>query len=192
MQRSTLSPRRIVATLSVIALTAGTVAGCADATGPARKVSPNAIIIIGGHPVVFNAELRGVGNPDIKSLTAVVAHLQLKLDGSEDGGFVIEWKVDWANAEREASILLGGGIYMIQDSEDFPSPLDVPLAYLLPPEDPLGTRAGALAGSVAISEELATRLVEDPDFFTAVFFLEGGGAIAGTLQLGGPDTAPTR
>ena len=192
MQRSALSPRRMVGKLSLIAITLGAVTGCADATSPARPVSSSAIIIIGGHPVVFNAELRAIGNPDIKSPMAVTAHLQLKLDGSEASGFIIDWKVDWANAESEAGMLLGGGIYAIQDSEDFPNPLSVPLAYLLPPEDPLGTRAGALAGSTAISEELAARLVQDPEYFTAVFFLEGGGAIAGSLQLGGPDTAPTR
>jgi len=192
MQRSTLSPRRIVGTVSLITGFVAPFAGCADATGPARSVSPNAIIIIGGHPLVFNAELRGIGNPDEKPPTAVTAHLQLKLDATDESGFIIDWKVDWANAETEVSRLLGGGIYMIQDSEDFPSPLDVPLAYLLPPEDPLGTRPRGLEGSIEIPDELATRLVQDPESFTAVFFLAGGGAIAGTLQLGGPDTAPTR
>jgi hypothetical protein len=35
-------------------------------------------------------------------------------------------------------------------------------------------------------------MVQDPDYFTAVFFLKTGGAVAGTLQLGGPDTTPIR
>ena len=192
MQRSTLSPRRFAVALAIV-ITIGAFTACADSTAPAaRPVSPHAIIIIGGHPVVFNVLLRGIGNPDTKSTTPVAAHLQLKLNGSAETGFIIDWKVDLANLESEGAILRGGGIYMIQDSEDFPNPLTVPLAYLVPPEDPLGTRAGALAGSIGIPEELATRLVQDPDFFTAVFFLEGGGAIAGTLQLGGPDTAPSR
>lgn len=192
MQRSTLSPRRFAVALAII-VASGAFTSCADSTAPAaRPVSPKGIIIIGGGPVVFNVELRGIGNPDIKSTGPVAAHLQLKLAGSEETGFSLDWKVDLANLESEGAVLRGGGIYMIQDSEDFPNPLTVALVYLIPPEDPLGTRAGALAGSIGISEELATRLVTDPEDFTAVFFLEGGGAIAGTLQLGGPVTAPTR
>jgi hypothetical protein len=192
MHRSTPSKRRVVGSLTVVATIVGVFTGCAEPTSPARTVSPSAIIIIGGHPVLLNAELRDVGNPDIKSTVAVAAHLQLKLDGTALAGYVIDWKVDLANLDREVGRLFGGGIYAIQDSEDFPSPLDVPLAYLIPPENPLGTPAGALAGSVGISEELAARLIQDPGFFTAVFFLDGGGALAGTLQLGGPATAPTR
>lgn len=192
MQRSTPSSRRFAVALAISA-TAVAYTGCTDSVAPApRAVSPNSIIIIGGRTAVLNAQLRGIGNPNDKLAATVAAHLQLKLDGSAETGYVIDWKVDVATLDLEAARLFGGGIYSIQDSEDFPNPFDVPLAYLLPPEDPLGTRPRGLEGSVAISEELASRLVTDPEDFTAVFFLDGGGAIAGTLQLGGPDTAPTR
>ena len=187
MSRTTHTLPRIVGALALIA-TVGSLAGCTDPSRLVRPVSPSSIIIIGGHPIVFSAQLRAIGNPDVKTLVAVESHLQLKLDATEAGGFVIDWKLDPSTVPVESSNLLGGGIYMIQDSEDFPSPEDVALLYLLPPEDPLGG-GNRLEGSVAVSEELADRLVADPGSFTAVFFIAGGGAIAGNLQLGGPDTS---
>jgi hypothetical protein len=35
---------------------------------------------------------------------------------------------------------------------------------------------------------LATLMIYDPEDFVAVFFLDNGGVLAETLQLGGPDT----
>jgi hypothetical protein len=138
--------------------------------------------------VVFNAVLRTIGNANEKTSGVTTGHLQLRLDGSATAGYVIDWKLDPTDLEREGVRPLGGGIYLIQDSEDFPSPEDVALVYLLPPDNPLGGAGERLEGSVRVPADLAARLVQDPEYFTAVFFLDGGSAIAGTLQLGGPDT----
>jgi len=187
MSRRTQSPPRIVGALSVFAALIA-FAGCADSTELARSVAPSSIIIIGGRALVFNVVLRTIGNPNEKTTDATAGHLQLKLDGSTTAGYVINWKIDPTDLERESVRPLGGGIYLIQDSEDFPSPEDVALVYLLPPESPLGRVAARLEGSVGVPADLAARLVQDPEYFTAVFFLDDGTAIAGKLQLGGPDT----
>jgi hypothetical protein len=187
MHSSTLFPQRIVRGLAVL-FTVGAASGCADPSGPAPSVSPNAIIIIGGHPIVFNAQLRFIGNPDIKPLRAVEGHLQLKLYDTGETGFVINWTAHILNTECESSTSFGGGIYSIQDSEDFPSPEDLALIDLRSPERVLGCGDNLLVGAIGISAELAARLVQDPDYFIGVFFLDDGGAIAGTLQLSGPAT----
>jgi hypothetical protein len=189
MHRSTLSPRRTVHHLAAV-MALGALGGCADPSGPARSVSPNAIIIIGGHPVVLNAQLRAIGNPNEKPVNAVVGHIQLRITESDETGLVVSWQVHFANPECEASTFSVGGAVMIQDSEDIPSPEDV-VFRLVGPGTALGCGNSFLEGSTAISEELAAQLVEDPGDFIAVFFLEGGRMIGGTLQLGGPDTSPT-
>jgi hypothetical protein len=186
MCNSTLFPRRIARGLAVL-FTFGAASGCADPSGPAPSVSPNAIIIIGGHPMVFNAQLRFIGNPDVKPLRAVEGHLQLKIHDSGETGLVINWKAHILNPECESSTSFGGGIYSIQDSEDFPSPEDLALIDLRSPERVLGCGDNLLEGAIGISAELAARLIFDPEDFVAVFFLDDGGIIAGTLQLGGPD-----
>jgi hypothetical protein len=189
MHSSTLFPQRIVRALAVL-FTFGAASGCADPSGPAPSVSPNAIIIdyFGGHPMVFNAQLRFIGNPDVKPLRAVVGHLQLKIHDSGETGLVINWKAHILNPECESSTSFGGGIYSIQDSEDLPSPEDLALIDLRSPERVLGCGDSLVEGAIGISAELAARLVTDPEDFVAVFFLDDGGVIAGTLQLGGPDT----
>jgi hypothetical protein len=58
------------------------------------------------------------------------------------------------------------------------------------PGESLGCENNPLAGVTGISGELAARLIGNPSEFTAVFFIFDGGTLAGTLQLGGPDTAP--
>ena len=184
MDRRPRTLLRIVSALASIGAL-GAFAGCTDSTGPAHPVSPSSIIIIGGRAVVFNAVLRAIGNPNEQPSGIAEGHLQLKLTGSAVAGYVIDWKVDPGSLEREGSRPLGGGIYLIQDSEDFPSPEDVALVFLIPPENPLSRIGGRLEGSVEIPADLAARLVEDPDFLTAVFFLDDGTAIAGKLQLGG-------
>jgi hypothetical protein len=188
----TLRARRASCGLAVLAA-AGLSTGCSDSagpTGPARAVSPSPIIIIGGHPIVFNAQLRAVGNPDITPPTAVEGHLQLKLYAT-DTGLLLAWQATIVNPECEVAPTLGGGIYAVQDSEDFPNPEDPALVDLRPAES-LGCETSLLEGVTGISAELAARLIGDPDIFTAVFFIIDGGKLAGTLQLGGPDTAPTR
>jgi hypothetical protein len=182
----TRTVRRVASTVAAL----GALSGCADPISPARTVAPQRIIIIGGHPIVFNAQLRAIGNPDIKPAIAVYGHLQLKLDETADG-LVLGFRASIVNPECESSSSFGGGIYAIQDSEDFPSPEDVAMVYLLSPEDPLGCEERILVGVVGVSEEVASRMVGNPNEFTAVFFLSGGGALAGSLQLGGPDTSPS-
>ena len=187
MCNSTLFPRRIVRGLAVL-FTFGAAIGCADPSGPAPSVLPNAIIIIGGHPVVFNAQLRFIGNPDEKPLGAVEGHLQLKIYDMGETGLVINWTAHIRNPECESSTSFGGGIYAIQDSEDFPNPGVPALIDLRSPERVLGCGNSVLEGTIGISAELASRLIHDPENFVGVFFLDDGGVIAGTLQLGGPDT----
>lgn len=188
----TLRARRASWGLAVLAA-AGASTGCSDSAGPAgpaRAVSPSPIIIIGGHPIVFNAQLRAIGNPDITPPTAVEGHLQLKLYETE-AGLVLSWNAVIVNPECEVAPTLGGGIYAIQDSEDFPNPEDPALVDLRPAES-LGCGTGLLEGVTGISAELAARLFSDPEEFIVVFFIAEGGKLAGTLQLGVPDTAPTR
>jgi hypothetical protein len=171
-----------------VAATVAALAGCADPAGPARVASPNAIIIIGGRPAVLNAQLRAIGDPDIKPPSAVVGHIQLKISESEGTGLVVSWKAHFANPECEAATDFGGGGVMIQDSEDMPSPEDVALIRLVPPGSPLGCGDSFLEGSSAISESLAELLVQGPEKLVAVFFFEGGGLLIGTLQPGEADT----
>src|SRR5215207_496776 len=184
MRRATaLSSERLAR--SFVLITLGGIVACADPSAPSRAPStPNAIIIIGGHPIVFNAQLRGIGNPDIKPPTAVEGHLQLKVYET-DAGLVAGWRAVIVNSECESSLLLGGAIYLIQDSEDFPNPEDVGLVDLVSPQLTLGCGENVLQGVTSVSEGLVTRFVQDPDYFSVVFFLEGGGALAGQLQLGG-------
>jgi hypothetical protein len=191
MYRATaLSSERLARRFVLIAL--GGIVACADPSAPSRAPStPNAIIIIGGHPIVFNAQLRGVGNPDIKPPTTVEGHLQLKVYET-DAGLVAGWKAVIVDPECESSLLLGGAIYLIQDSEDFPNPEDVGLVDLVPPQATLGCGENVLQGVAPVSEGLVTRFVEDPENFSVVFFLQGGGALAGPLQLASPETTSTR
>lgn len=51
-------------------------------------------IIIGGLPIVLNAELRAIGNPNDEPLSAVVGHVQLKFFQTADG-FVVCFKGSW-------------------------------------------------------------------------------------------------
>ena len=179
------------------ALMLATLAGCAEPTALARPTSPSAIIIE-WRPIVLTAQLRAIGNPneigdpEQKPLSAVVGHIQLKITGSEEAGFVVSWQTHFANPECDASTAFGGGAVYIQDSEDMPSPEDVAVLRLIAPGGTLGCGDSFLEGSSSITEELVALLFSDPEQFAAVFFLEDGGVIAGTLQLGGPDTAPGR
>ena len=186
MCNSTLFARGIVRGLAVL-FTFGAAIGCADPSGPAPSISPNPIIIE-WHPMVFNAQLRFIGNPDEKPLGAVEGHLQLKIYDMGETGLVINWTAHIRNPECESSTSFGGGIYAIQDSEDFPNPGVPALIDLRSPERVLGCGNSVLEGTIGISAELASRLIHDPENFVGVFFLDDGGVIAGTLQLGGPDT----
>ena len=198
MYRTALSARRALGSLTTLIAFAA-LAGCAgDPSSPARPQSPNGIIIhgspiiiIGGLPISLAAQLRSIGNPDIKLSTAVLGDLQVKVYETREG-FVLTWAAKLGDAECEAALSLGGGIYMIQDSEDFPNPETRALALLVPPKTASACDDNILEGRTGISKDLAMRLVQDPEYFTAVLFLKTGGALAGTLQLGGPDTAPTR
>jgi len=197
MHRITCSPRRtnyrIVGTLMLVALP-----GCTEPAGLAPTASPSAIIIIGGRPIVLTAQLRAIGNPneignpDEKPLSAVVGNIQLKITGTVETGLVVSWQAHFANPECDASTEFGGGSVMIQDSEDTPSPEDVAVLRLLPPGDPLGCGDNFIEGSSAISEAIASVLIHDPEDFVAAFFLEGGGVIAGTLQLAGTELQLSR
>lgn len=187
MHTSTLSPRRIVRTLTSLTMI-GALTACAEPTVPARAVSPNPIIIIGGRPLVFNAVLRAVGNPN-EAPRAVEGHLQLKLYEGESG-LIVGWKAHLVNPECDGSNTFGGGMYFIQDSEDFPSPEDEADIPMPPPESPLGC-SDSLVGSAGISADLASRLIGNPNEFVAAFFLDDGGTLAGRLRLG-PDATPTR
>jgi hypothetical protein len=198
MYRTALSARRAMGSLAALICFAA-LAGCADdPSSPARTQSPNRIIvnghpiiIIGGLPISLAAQLRSIGNPDIKLSTALLGDLQVQVYETREG-FVLSWAAKLGDAECEAALSLGGAIYMIQDSEDFPNPETRALTYLVPPQTASACDDNLLEGRTGISKDLATRLVEDPEYFTAVFFLKTGGALAGTLQLGGPDTAPVR
>ena len=139
---------------------------------------------------MFNAQLRAIGDPEEKPPTAVEGHLQLKLYETE-AGLLLAWKAAIVNPECDVAPTLGGGIYAIQDSEDFPNPEDPALVDLRSAES-LGCETSMLEGVTGISTELAARLIGDPEELTGVFFIIDGGKIAGTLQLGGLDTAPTR
>lgn len=194
----TCSPRRTSCRLAGM-LMLGALAGCTEPAGLAPPASllappatPSAIIIIGGQPIVLTAQLRAIGNPDEKPLSAVVGHIQLKITGTEETGLVVDWQVHFANPECDASTEFGGGSVMIQDSEDMPSPEDVAVLRLLPPGDPLGCGDNFLEGTSPITESLAAVLIHDPEDFVAAFFLEGGGVIAGTLQFAGSELQVTR
>jgi hypothetical protein len=194
MSRFSLSVRRTAYRLTGAAVL-GTLAGCADTADLTRgssPTSPSAIIIIGGHPAVLNAQLRAIGNPDEKPLSAVVGHFQLAITGSEETGFIVSWQAHFANPECEASTAFGGGAIMVQDSEDTPSPEDVAVLRLLAPGTPLGCGEDFLEGSSSISEELVELLFSDPEEFVAAFFIIDGGVIAGTLQAAGAPTLETR
>ena len=180
MSRRSPSFRFLVRGLAVIGMGA-VVAGCADLSSSVQPRTPSSIIIIGGHPIVLNAQLRAVGNPDIRPPTAVVGHLQLKLYETDEG-VVAGWQARITNTECESASTFGGGIYAIQDSEDFPSPLTVPLMYLLPPERALGCGDTFIEGSTEVPSALASRLIGNPDIFTAVFFLTNGSAVAGKFD----------
>jgi hypothetical protein len=184
-----LTSARMVRGLAAIIMLPA-ITACADPSAPLRTPSPNPIIIIGGSPIVFNAQLRGIGNPNDKPPTAVEGQLQLKLYETE-AGLITSWQAVIVNPECESSLLLGGAIYLIQDSEDFPNPLDEGALDLFPPRTTLGCGENVLEGVAPVSGELATRLIQDPDYFV-VFFLNGGGALAGQLRLAGLDTSPTR
>jgi hypothetical protein len=179
-----------IRTLAVLGAS-GVFVGCSEPLTPVPPVPPTPIIIIGGHPIVFNAQLRVVGNPNETPLIAVVGHVQLKLYQTEDG-FVVGMRAELANTECESALPLGGGMYFIQDSEDFPSPLIPPLMAFPLPEDPSGCGVTVFDGATGISADLASRLIGNPDEFTAVFFLNDGSAIAGQLQVAGADLTPTR
>jgi hypothetical protein len=161
--------------------TCGVIASCVDVSSAVHPRTPSSIIIIGGHPIVLNAQLRAVGNPDIRPATAVVGHLQLKLYETDEG-VVASWLARITNTECESASAFGGGIYAIQDSEDFPSPLTVALLYLLQPERALGCGDNFIEGSTDVPPELASRLIGNPDEFTAVFFLTNGGVVAGKFD----------
>lgn len=198
MYCTALSARRAMGSVAALIAFAA-LSGCADdPSSPARPQTPSPIIIhgqpiiiIGGLPISLAAQLRSIGNPDIKLSTAVLGDLQVKVYETREG-FVLSWAAKLADAECEAALSLGGAIYMIQDSEDFPNPETRALTYLVPPKTASACDDNILEGRTGIPKDLATRLIQDPDYFTAVFYLKTGGALAGTLQLGGPDTAPTR
>ena len=139
---------------------------------------------------MFNAPLRAIGNPDDKQPTAVKGHLQLKLYETE-AGLLLAWKAAIVNPECDVTPTVGGGIYAITDPEDFPNPEDPALIDLRSAES-LGCGNNVLEGATGIFAELAARVFSDPEELTAVFFIVDGVKLAGTLQLGGPDTAPTR
>lgn len=184
MYRCTLSPRHAGRRLAGVILAAAAGVGCTEPLSPARPVSPTAIIIIGGRPAVFNAQLRAIGNPDERPPSAVVGHLQVKLYESGDGGRLLAWQAHLSNPECDASSSFGGGIYAIQDSEDFPSPEDEARVAFVPDGPALGCGDTVRDGVAPISAGLAALLIADPGSFLAVFFLDGGGAVAGTLELG--------
>ena len=193
MSRFSLSVRRTAFRLTGAAVL-GALAGCADTSDLTRATSPtspSAIIIIGGHPAVLNAQLRAIGNPDEKPLSAVVGQIQLRISESE-AGLVLDWQAHFANPECEASTAFGGGAIMVQDSEDTPSPEDVAVLRLLAPGTPLGCGDNFLEGSSSISEELVELLFSDPEEFVAAFFIIDGGVLAGTLQVAGAPDLETR
>jgi hypothetical protein len=165
---------------AILAILGALVTGCTEPSAPPVESSPpSAIIIIGGKLVgVLNTNLRYIGNPDVFPGTR--AHIQLKVFTMEDGGLVINWKGEFV--EGTCDVFLGGGIYGIQDSEDFPNPETVPSIDLLRGED-RRCSDNLLEGSTGVSTELAERLVASPENFLAVFFGDPVGPIAGTLHL---------
>lgn len=165
--------------------------GCAEPTGPGATPTPNSIIIIGGKLLgVLNTQFRGIGDPDIMPVSSVRGHLQLKVYDTGDGGYAAAWKGKFFNPECES--LLGGGIYAVQDSEDFPNPETRPTVRILPDDQPIGCGKTDLEGSTGISADLAARLIGNPDIFIAVFFTQGGGLIVGTFSIGNPNDVPSR
>lgn len=156
------------------------VLGCAEPTAPRTPApEPNSIIIIGGKLVgVLNAELFAIGNPDIRP--GAFGHVQLKIFASGDGGYAIDWVGQFV--EGTCDVFLGGGIYGIQDSEDFPNPETLATIDLLRGDNRSCT-GKLLTGVSGISGELASLMLEHPDYFIAVFFDTAGGAIAGVLRL---------
>ena len=171
--------------------------GCTEPSAPVATLEsrPNEIIIIGGRQVaVFNAVLRAIGNPDENQ--GALAHLQLQLSAGEDAGIIIEWRLVFTDdaswpycfSESPGAGSLGGGIYFVTDPEDLPSPEVRPTVDLLGGE--VSCQGNVLVGSTEIPEELAARMIQDPEDFVGVFFNDPEERIAGTLQLGGPDTAP--
>jgi hypothetical protein len=172
--------------------------GCTEPSAPVAtpESSPNMIIIIGGRQVaVFNAVLRAIGNPDENQ--GAIGQLQLQLSAGEDAGIIIEWRLaftddaSWPYCASEGSGFdsLGGGIYFVTDPENLPSPEVRPAVDLLGGRD-VSCQGNVLVGSMEIPEELAARMVSDPEEMVALFFSDPDQRIAGTLQLGGPDTAP--
>ena len=173
------------------AITFAAIAACTDPSAPARTPTPKAIIIIGGRPIVFSALLRGIGDPNEKPPTAVEGHLQLKIYET-DLGLVAGWRANIVNPECESAVLLGGAIYFIQDSEDFPNPETEGVHRLFPPQGTLGCGENVIEGAAPILEGVAARIADAPEDYTVVFFLQGGGALAGTFNGGAPVTTPTR
>jgi hypothetical protein len=164
----------------MFAILGALLAGCAEPTAPPVEASPpSAIIIIGGKLIaVLNTNLRYIGNPDISP--GAQAHIQLKIFSTEDGGYVINWMGELLQVQCD--VFLGGGIYGIQDSEDFPNPETVAAIDLLRGEDRRCSN-NLIEGATAVSSELAERLVASPENFLAVFFGDPVGPIAGTLHL---------
>ena len=172
--------------------------GCTEPSAPVATLEsrPNEIIIIGGRQVVvFNAVLRAIGNPDENE--GALGQLQLQLSAGEDAGIIIEWRLVFTDdaswpycaSESPGAGSLGGGLYFITDPEDLPSPEVRPAVDLLGGGE-VSCQGNVLVGSMVISEELAARMFSDPDQLVAVFFSDPEERIAGTVQLGGPDTAP--
>lgn len=206
MRRSTLSLDGILARairssrlVLIRGLALGALAvGCTEPSAPVATLEsrPNEIIIIGGRQVaVFNAVLRAIGNPD--ETQGALGHLQLQLSVGEGGDVVIDWRLvftddaSWPYCASESSGAgsLGGGIYFVTDPEDLLSPEVRPAVDLLGGRE-VSCQGNVLVGSTEIPEELAARMIEDPENLVGVFFNESDERIAGTLQLGGPDTAP--
>jgi hypothetical protein len=174
--------------------------GCSEPSAPVATPSsrPHEIIIIGGrHVAVFNAVLRAIGDPEENE--GALGHLQLLLSVSEDGTFVIDWRLVFTDdaswpycaSESPGAGSLGGGVYFVQDPENLPSPEVRPTVDLLGGSE-VACEGNVLVGSMAISEELAARMITDPEDLVGVFYSDPEQLIAGTLQLGGPDTAPGR
>jgi hypothetical protein len=172
--------------------------GCTEPSAPVATLEsrPKEIIIIGGRQVVvFNAVLGAIGDPDENQ--GALGHLQLQLSVGEDAGFVIEWRLMFTDdaswpycaSENSGAGSLGGGIYVVTDPENLPSPEVRPTVDLLDGRE-VSCQGNVLVGSTEIPEELAARMIQDPENFVGVFFNDPEERIAGTLQLGGPDTAP--
>ena len=172
---------------------------CTEPSAPVAtpESRPSEIIIIGGRQVaVFNAVLRAIGNPNENE--GALGQLQLQLSAGEDAGIIIEWRLGFTDdaswpycvSESPGAGSLGGGLYFVTDPEDLPSPEVRPAVDLLGGGE-VACQGNVLVGSTVISEELAARMYSDPEQLVAVFFSDPDQRIAGTLQLGGPDTAPS-